>query len=89
MHNQEPLIIFDQQRAASYDKQIAKLTPRRDTLNFMIRMVLLELPVDARIHCIGTDSKLIVLAQAFPTWRFTAVESAAPRLDICRQRAEA
>jgi tRNA (cmo5U34)-methyltransferase len=53
-------------------------------------MVLSDLPADARILCIGvgTGKELIDLAQVFPQWRFTAVEPAAPMLDICRQRAE-
>ena len=41
-----------------------------------------------RLYGVGTGSELIDLAQAFPQWRFTAVEPAAPMLDICRQRAE-
>ena len=83
-------IVFDQQHASSYDKQFAKLAPVRDALNLLMRMVLSKLPADARILCIGvgTGKELIDLAQAFPQWRFTAVEPAAPMLDICRQRAE-
>lgn len=90
MRNQESSIVFDRERASSYDKQAAKLAPMRDALHFLIRMVLSELPADARILCIGagTGSELIDLAQTFPQWRFTAVEPAAPMLDICRQRAE-
>jgi len=91
MQNQESSVVFDQERASCYDKQVAKLSPMRDALHFVIRMVLSELPADARILCIGagTGSELIDLAQAFPQWQFTAVEPAAPMLDICRQRAEA
>jgi len=90
MKDQQPSVVFDQQRAACYDKQVAKLAPMRDALNFVIRMVLLELPADARILCIGvgTGSELIDLAQAFPQWQFTVVEPAAAMLAICRQRAE-
>jgi tRNA (cmo5U34)-methyltransferase len=62
----------------------------RNALHFLIRMVLAELPADARILCVGvgTGSELIDLAQTFPQWQFTAVEPAAPMLNICRQRAD-
>ena len=90
MENQESSIVFDQERASSYDQRFAKLAPLRDALHLLIRMVLAELPANARILCIGvgTGAELINLAQAFPRWRFTAVDPAAPMLDICRQRAE-
>lgn len=90
MKNQESTIVFDRERASSYDKQFAKLAPMRDGLDLSICMVLSELPDDARILCVGvgTGRELIYLAQHFPQWQFTAVEPAAPMLDICRQKAE-
>ncbi|MBW4666332.1 MAG: class I SAM-dependent methyltransferase [Cyanomargarita calcarea GSE-NOS-MK-12-04C] len=90
MQNQKSSIIFDQERASSYDERFAKLAPLRDALHLLIHLVLSELPADARILCVGvgTGSELINLAQRFPEWQFTAVEPAAPMLDICRQRAE-
>jgi tRNA (cmo5U34)-methyltransferase len=90
MTNQAPANIFNQQMASSYDKMNAIFAPLRDPLNFLIRSILADLPIDARILCVGvgTGSELIDLAQAFPQWRFTAVEPAVPMLDICRQRVE-
>ena len=90
MQDQGSSIVFDQEHAASYDGQFAKLAPVRDALHLLTRIVLSDLPTDARILCIGvgTGKELIDLAQAFPQWRFTAVEPAAPMLDVCRQRAE-
>jgi tRNA (cmo5U34)-methyltransferase len=90
MKNQEPTIVFDRERAANYDKQFSKLAPMRDGLDLSISIVLSELPDDARILCVGvgTGRELIYLAQHFPQWQFTAVEPAAPMLDICRQKAE-
>jgi tRNA (cmo5U34)-methyltransferase len=90
MTNQEPAIAFDQEMAANYDKGNAVFAPMRDSLNFMIRSIFAELPINARILCIGvgTGSELIDLAQAFPQWQFTAVEPAAAMLDICRQKVE-
>jgi len=90
MKKQEPAIIFDQERASSYDKRFAKLAPLRDALHLLMRVILSELPINARILCVGagTGSELLYLAQNFPQWQFTAVEPAAPMLDICRQRTE-
>ena len=90
MQNQQTSIVFDRERAANYDKSTAKFAPLGEALHFLIRLILADLPTDARILCVGvgTGTELINLAQAFPQWQFTAVEPAAPMLDICRQRAE-
>ncbi|MEG3841012.1 class I SAM-dependent methyltransferase [Microcoleus sp. herbarium14] len=90
MKNQESAIIFDQKYAASYDKGTAFLAPMRDALHALIRAILAELPIEARILCVGagTGSELINLAEAFPQWQFTAVEPAAPMLNICRHQVE-
>jgi len=90
MQNQESAIVFDEERASSYDKRFAKLAPLRDALHLLIRTLLSELPVDAHVLCVGvgTGSELIDLAQTFPHWQFTAVEPAAPMLAICRQRVQ-
>ncbi len=90
MQNQEPPVVFDKERASSYDTQYAKLAPLRDALNLLVRLVLSDLPADARILCVGvgTGAELLDLAQAFPQGRFTVLEPAAPMLDICRRRAE-
>lgn len=53
MEDKKSSFVFDQERALSYDKHAAKLAPMRDALHFLIRMVLSELPADARILCIG------------------------------------
>ena len=90
MKNQEPAVVFDQERASSYDERFAALAPMRDALHLLIRVILSELPTDAHILCVGagTGAELIYLAQNFPQWRFTAVEPAAPMLDICRRKTE-
>ncbi len=90
MSDQKPAIVFDQEMAARYDKSSAKFAPIRDTLFLLIRVILSDLPINARILCVGvgTGSELLDLAQAFPQWQFTAVEPSAPMLDICRQRIE-
>ncbi|WP_404790704.1 class I SAM-dependent methyltransferase [Altericista sp. CCNU0014] len=86
--DRESSIIFDQNRASSYDRRFAKLAPLRDAIHLLIRTILSELPSDARILCVGvgTGLELIYLAQNFPQWQFTGVEPAAAMLDICRQK---
>jgi tRNA (cmo5U34)-methyltransferase len=90
MTNQKPEIVFNKEMATTYDNRNAIFAPLRDSLNFIIRAILAELPINARILCVGvgTGVELIDLAQAFPKWQFTAVEPALPMLEICRQRVE-
>ncbi|MBE9060766.1 class I SAM-dependent methyltransferase [cf. Phormidesmis sp. LEGE 11477] len=91
MSDQESSVVFDEERAASYDTRAAKLAPLRDTLHLLTQLVLFDLPADAHILCVGvgTGLELIYLAQEFPQWRFTAIDPAAAMLDTCRQKAEA
>src|SRR5688572_5614107 len=79
---------FDQQ-ASGYDKQWAKLAPIRDGLHFLLEAVFADLPVDARILCVGvgTGAELTYLARRFTQWRFTVVEPSGGMLDVCRYRA--
>lgn len=88
MEKNDSLTVYSETRAASYDKGWAKTAALRDALDLLIRLVLSDLPDDARVLCVGlgTGSELLALASAFPQWRFTAVEPAAPMLDICRRR---
>ena len=90
MPNQESAVVFDKERASTYDARAAKVAPLRDALHLLIRLVLSELPTDARILCVGvgTGLELIYLAQEFPQWQFTAVEPATAMLNTCRQKAE-
>ena len=90
MTDERAPVVFDQERASSYDKRFAKLAPMKDTLHLLTQLVLADLPADARVLCVGvgTGAELLHLAQAFPGWRFAAVEPAAPMLDICRAHAE-
>lgn len=91
MPNQQSSILFDQKAAASYDEQTALWAAGRDALFSLMRLILAELPADARILCVGvgTGTEMIALAQDFPNWRFAAVEPASAMLDVCRRKAEA
>ncbi len=88
--DQKSPVIFDKERASSYDDRFAKLAPMRDALHLLMHLVLSELPANAHILCVGvgTGAELLDLARAFPQWQFTAVEPAAPMLSICRRRVE-
>lgn len=90
MQNQESAIVFDEERASTYDEKAAKVAPLRDVLHLLTRLILSELPADARVLCVGvgTGLELIYLAQEFPQWQFTAVGPATAMLDTCRQKAE-
>jgi tRNA (cmo5U34)-methyltransferase len=91
MPNPELSVVFDKEQASTYDTRAAKIAPLRDALHLSIRLVLSELPADARILCVGvgTGLELIYLAQEFPQWQFTAVEPATAMLETCRRNAEA
>lgn len=81
---------FDAQHAAAYDDRWAPLAPLRDSLHLQLRLILQDLPANARILCVGagTGAELIALARAFPHWSFVALDPSAPMLDVCRRRAE-
>ena len=88
MQKQDPAIVFDEERAASYDDTFAKIAPMRDALHLLTRFVPSELAPDARIYVdAGTGVEIIYLAESFPQWRFTAVQPAAAMLAVCRRPA--
>jgi tRNA (cmo5U34)-methyltransferase len=90
MHSEELIASFEQQ-AAGYDKQWDRLAPVRDGLHFVLESAFANLPLDARILCVGvgTGAELERLAKAYPKWSFTAVDPARAMLAVCRRRAEA
>lgn len=83
-------VIFDQKRADSHDKRLAKLAPMRETLHLFTRMIFAALPTESRVLCVGAGigPELFYLAEAFPEWKFTAVEPSSAMLSVCRERAE-
>ena len=85
-----PSTVFNAQAAAAYDEKTALWNAVRDALFSFMRLILAELPADARVLCVGagTGTELVALAHAFPDWRFTAVEPAPAMLKVCRAKAE-
>jgi len=91
MQRPEPPAAFGPEHAAAYDQRYAKLSPMRDALHLLMSAVLADLPVAARILCVGagTGAELIYLAEKFPQWHFAVVEPSAPMLEVCRRKAAA
>lgn len=83
--------LFNEEHAAVIDKQYERLAPIREALHLLMRLVLADLPAEARLLCVGagTGHELIALARAFPGWRFTAVEPAGGMLKRCEENAAA
>ena len=82
-------LAFDRQVAAFYDRNSDRAAPMMDALRFLTRLVLADLPSQARVLCVGvgTGSEMFDLAEAFPNWTFTALEPAPAMLEVCRERA--
>ena len=80
---------FDQQ-AADYDQEWGRLSPIRSSLLFQLKFAFSDLPDDAQILCVGagTGTEMSALAQAFPGWRFTAVDPSPEMLKMCRRNAD-
>jgi tRNA (cmo5U34)-methyltransferase len=91
MHRHEIVALYDQQHAANYDQQGAKLAPLREALLTLAAAQLADLRADARVLCVGagTGTELVYFAERHPGWTFTAVEPSAAMLDVCRANATA
>lgn len=88
MSQEHPAKFFDKERAEIYDKQRVKMAPIKDALHFFMKAILNDLPDDANVLCVGvgTGAELLMLAEAFPNWRFTAVEPASDMMAICKEK---
>lgn len=79
---------FDREKAAAYDRHISRLAPIVENLHFLIRLVLCDLPTDARVLCVGvgTGAEILSLAAANPGWTFVGVDPSQAMLEVCRER---
>ncbi len=84
----ESEIVFDRKRAQTYDERQNSSAPLFDALRFSMRFVMATLPADAHVLCVGlgTGTELIELAKFYPDWKFTALDTSAAMLDVCRAR---
>src|SRR5581483_11546369 len=89
MPPQQGAAFFNQNVADKYDQQAARLAPLREALHLLMGAIFSDLPIEARVLCVGagTGLELLYLAERFPQWHFTAVEPSAPMLEVCRRRA--
>lgn len=80
---------FNSDHAARYDKLNEKIAALNNSMHLFTRIILSELPEEAKILCIGagTGAELLYLAKEFPGWHFTAVEPSEPMLNVCRKKA--
>lgn len=81
---------FSKGHAATYDDQWKKLAPIMNGMHFLMRILLKNLPEEAHILCVGagTGAEIMAMAEAFPRWKFTAVEPAGAMLNEFRFKAE-
>lgn len=96
MSTNESPVVFDQQRAATYDERQNPSAPLFDALRFamrfamrfVMRFVMADLPSNAHVLCVGlgTGTELIEMAKFNSGWQFTAVEPSAAMLEVCRAR---
>lgn len=79
---------FDQDMAKRYDDRNSKLAAISDNLHFLVRLVLADLPSEARILCVGvgTGAEIISLAKTRPDWTFVGVDPSNEMLAVCQER---
>ncbi|MBO9543316.1 class I SAM-dependent methyltransferase [Caulobacter sp.] len=81
---------FNQEMADAYDRRNSALAPISDNLHFLMRLVLANLPADARVLCVGvgTGAEILSLAKAYPGWSFVGVDPSEEMLAVGRHRLE-
>lgn len=74
--------------AKAYDEKNRQLMPIADNMHFLIRLILKNALVSARVLCVGvgTGAEILSLSMAFPEWTFVGVDPAIGMLDVCRER---
>lgn len=80
--------MFDSQPSGSYDERNKPWAAVFANLNFLTRMVLKDLPNNAKILSVGvgTGIEIAELARVNPNWTFDAVDPSTTMLDDCRKR---
>jgi len=88
---QAPDPAFQGDEASAYDNRFAKLAPFKEALHLVLSMALADLPVDARVLCVGvgTGAELLTLGPAHPGWHFVGVEPAPAMIRQARAKTTA
>lgn len=83
-----PPDFFTQELAERYDERNSKLSPISKNLIFLTRLILENLPTQAKILSVGagTGNEILSLAESQPQWTFVAVEPSLSMLNVCRRR---
>ena len=81
---------FNRDIAEAYDRRNSALAPISDSLHFLIRLVLADLPLNARVLCVGvgTGTEILSLAKANPGWSFVGIDPSEEMLAVGRSRLE-
>jgi tRNA (cmo5U34)-methyltransferase len=87
--NSKPTVIDHFTEAAkAYDEKNRQLSPIAENMHFLIRLILKDAPVRARVLCVGvgTGAEILSLSKQFPEWTFVGVDPSIGMLDVCRAR---
>ena len=76
--------------AKVYDEKNRQLAPIMENMHFLIRLILRNAPVRARVLCVGvgTGAEILSLSKSFPNWTFVGVDPSIGMLNVCRERLE-
>ncbi|WP_413587182.1 class I SAM-dependent methyltransferase [Bdellovibrio sp. HCB274] len=79
---------FPPEAALVYDEKNKKLAPISEGMLFLIRLLLKDLPTQAKVLCVGagTGNEILALAHFYPEWKFVALDPSQGMLDVCRER---
>jgi tRNA (cmo5U34)-methyltransferase len=88
MKTNPPIIDHFTDTARVYDERNKQLAPIIDNLHFLIRLILKDAPVRARVLCVGvgTGGEILSLSKTFPEWTFVGIDPSIGMLDVCRER---
>lgn len=79
---------FTKEVSKAYDERNSKLSPITDNIHFLIRLILKDLPIHARILCVGvgTGAELLSLSKEYPEWSYVGIDPSAAMLEVCQER---